>query len=163
MLKNSQNQLRPIVDLIMNIAHWVKKSQIISFQDAQLHRREMQVLWLISKSNSCFSSQDLAEKLAITPGAITQLIDQMVLKGLVVRQVDQLDRRKSQLKISSQAEQNLRDLKRKHLESLLPIFSEMTDVELEDLEKLLAKISLPVKSKCCSSESNNIKNKETKI
>lgn len=154
-------ELRQIIDRIMSLAHCVKTSHFVTFQNAQLHRRELQILWLIAKSSKSFSSQELAVKLVITPGAVTQLIDQLVLKNLVLRQLSQEDRRKTILRLSDGAKAHLLELKRKHLACLKPMFSGLTEDEIVQLNHLLNKVVLPIKSSCDPVTNNSInKNKE---
>jgi DNA-binding MarR family transcriptional regulator len=89
------------------------------------------------------SVKDLAERSCITPGAVTQFVDQLIAKGLVKREADPNDRRIVRLKVTPAAESRLHKLKKDFFTSASQTFDVLNDDELKHLIDLLAKVNLP--------------------
>jgi DNA-binding MarR family transcriptional regulator len=88
------------------------------------------------------SVKDLAERSCITPGAVTQFVDQLIAKGLVKRETDPNDRRIVRLKVTPAAKSRLHKLKKDFYTSASQTFDVLNDDELKQLIDLLAKVNL---------------------
>jgi DNA-binding MarR family transcriptional regulator len=88
------------------------------------------------------SSKDVALRLAVTPGAVTQLVDPLVERGLLERTASKQDRRVINLRITQSGETALCVVKNQSLEVLAEIFSALSESELRELNKLVSKIRL---------------------
>ena len=86
------------------------------------------------------SAKDLAERSCVTPGAITQFVDQLIEKGLVKRETDPNDRRIVRLKVTPAAESRLYKLKKDFFSSTSQMFGVLSDDELKQLIALLKKV-----------------------
>ena len=86
------------------------------------------------------SAKDLAERSCVTPGAITQFVDQLIEKGLVKRETDPNDRRIVRLKVTPAAESRMNKLKKDFFSSASQMFDVLSDDELKQLIALLEKV-----------------------
>lgn len=84
--------------------------------------------------------KDMAHSMSISPSAITQLVDGLVDTGLVTRREDPVDRRTTQLSLSSKGKKHLQLIKKKKMESLISIFEVLSDTELATFHKLQQKL-----------------------
>jgi DNA-binding MarR family transcriptional regulator len=107
------------------------------------------LLFIIGHRPDGMSVKELAEFTAVTPGAITQIIDPLVEKGLVMREGDPTDRRVVRLKITEFARKEGEKFRQEHLSSFSKVFEVLNNEEIEQLIMLMDKIesSLTIKEK----------------
>lgn len=86
------------------------------------------------------SVKELAEFLDVTPGAITQFVDSLVEKGLVMREGDPADRRIVRLKVTPQAKEQSEIFRRQHLAAFSAVFEVLSNEDLRQLIALMDKI-----------------------
>ena len=102
---------------------------------------QMRLLFVIGSRDEGFQVTELAEKVGVTPGAVTQFVDALVEKGLVSREGDPSDRRIVKLKLTQNARSHFEKLKKEHLASMTRLFDVLTDEELRELIRILRKVS----------------------
>lgn len=100
------------------------------------------ILFIIAHHPKGISVKELAEFTAVTPGAITQFIDALVQKGLVMREGDPADRRIVRLKVTPFARQQFEKFRQQHLAAYSKLFEVLTNEEIIQLNSLLEKIEL---------------------
>ncbi|MDB4940433.1 MAG: transcriptional regulator MarR family [Candidatus Doudnabacteria bacterium] len=105
---------------------------------APLTRAQLSLLMIISDGNK--SIKELAECFTITASAAAQLVDGLVKDRMLKREEDKIDRRKVVVSLTAKGKTILNQAKKKRMESLVKIFSSLTDAELEQLRKLQLKI-----------------------
>jgi len=113
----------------------------LPFKEHHLNRIQMGLLFHISKNNGT-SMKELAEFLCVTNGAVTQFIDDLVEKKLVMREIDPQDRRGIKVSLSPDTAKALPALKQKYFEMIAPRFSKLTTKELQTLTQLIDKVEL---------------------
>ncbi len=86
--------------------------------------------------------KEIATELDITPSAATQLVDELVLKGYLLREGSDRDRRAIFIKLSPKQEKNLKDLKAKRLKKFNIMFRVLDDEELRTYAVLNKKIAV---------------------
>jgi DNA-binding MarR family transcriptional regulator len=101
---------------------------------------QVHLLFSIGGKKEGISVKELAERLSVTPGAITQFVDPLVEKGLVVREGDTNDRRIVRLKLTEQARSHFEKFRQEHMASMFKIFEVLSNDELKQLVALLAKM-----------------------
>ncbi len=84
--------------------------------------------------------KEISKKLNISSSAATQLVDELVENGYVVRKADLKDRRALQLELSPKGQKHITDLKNKHIKTLASLFDALSDEELKIYLKLHKKI-----------------------
>jgi DNA-binding MarR family transcriptional regulator len=98
------------------------------------------VFFTIAHHQSGISVKELAEHTGVTPGAITQFVDGLVEKGLVLREGDHADRRVVRLKITESAVKQVEKFRQEHLVAFCRVFEVLDNAELSSLISLLDKI-----------------------
>lgn len=91
----------------------------------------------ISHNKSGAAVKELAQYLQVTSGAITQIIDGLVEKGLVKRLENDEDRRVQHLTLTKKAHQSFTTFKREYYHAMLPMFDALTEAEIIQLTTLL--------------------------
>ena len=91
-------------------------------------------------SGSGVSVKILAESTGVTLGAITQFVDALVEKGLVMREGDPADRRVVKLKVTDLANEQFEKFRQEALASFSKVFEVLSDDEIKQLIALLGKI-----------------------
>jgi DNA-binding MarR family transcriptional regulator len=95
---------------------------------------------IASKKAEAMSMTELADLSHITPGAVTQFVDGLVERGLVVREGDTSDRRIVRLKLTELAKNQFEKFRKEHLASMAKIFEALDDDEIKQLIALFNKI-----------------------
>lgn len=102
---------------------------------------QARLVFIISKyKEEGISVKELAERSAVTPGAITQFVDVLIAKDLVRREADPSDRRIVRLRVTPAAESRLRKLRKDFFTSAARTFDVLHDDELKQLIDLLARV-----------------------
>jgi MarR family 2-MHQ and catechol resistance regulon transcriptional repressor len=96
--------------------------------------------------NGEMSNQDIAAALSITSGAVTQLVDALVMKNYLIREAAPDDRRRLALKISPKYKRHIGDMMAKGLERAMVIFEGFTDAEMATYAALGRKFTDRVQS-----------------
>ncbi len=91
--------------------------------------------------NGVMSNQEIADRLCITSGAVTQLVDRLVEKNYLIRENAAADRRRLSLKISPKYKQRLYEMKAKGLQRAMALFTGFTDEEMAQYAKLSRKFA----------------------
>ncbi|ALS23436.1 MULTISPECIES: MarR family winged helix-turn-helix transcriptional regulator [Paenibacillus] len=111
--------------------------------DLSLTGPQMMILFTISSSGRCPVGQ-LAQKMEVTPGAISVMIDRLVNNGFVVRKYDPKDRRVVLLEITGQgreALEKIREVRTAQIKQYLAYLEpDELDLFLHSFEKIAAHI-----------------------
>lgn len=83
---------------------------------------------------------ELAEMLGVTASAATQLVDQLVVKGYLVREDKVSDRRTLSLSLSNLCKKKISEMRAKHTDQFKYMFDVLSDKELEQYDSLNKKI-----------------------
>lgn len=142
MNKTREELIQTAVGRIMSVMHYARHHGppppppggiLLSAPQAML-------LFTIAHQPGSISVKDLAEKVGVTPGAVTQLVNALVEKGLVQREGDPADRRVVRLKVTKKATDQFEKFRREHLAAYQPIFDVLSDDDLRQLIALMDKI-----------------------
>lgn len=98
------------------------------------------LLFIIAHHPDGISVKELAEHTAVTPGAITQIIDTLVEKGLVTREGDPADRRIVRLKVTKLAQEQADKFRQEMMASFIKVFEVLNDEEIKQLTALMEKV-----------------------
>jgi len=116
------------------------KGHKFPFEDLNLSRKETIFLFMIAKSKDGVTSKDLAMWMWISPGAVTQFIDNLVAKNLVVREEDPNDRRSMKVTLTDFARSKFESFRKGYMGTVTPFFANLSDSELSQLNTLLEKL-----------------------
>jgi len=94
----------------------------------------------ITMEKEGISVKELAEIVGVTPGAITQFVNHLCERGLVVRENDPNDRRIVRLKVTQKARDEMEQIRKGSLASASRLFQVVTDSEIQQLLDILSRI-----------------------
>jgi DNA-binding MarR family transcriptional regulator len=109
------------------------------FKEVGITHSQMVVLRILKK-NENINIKDIAGMLGITSSAITQIVNELVKKGFILRKRNPDDRRTLNLVLSEKAIIQFDSIKNKSFSELYSLFEVLSDDELIDYYKLNNKI-----------------------
>ena len=112
------------------------------FENMNLGRQHISLLFILRKNKNGISVNEVAKKLGVTAGAVTQMVDKLALKKLVERHEDAVDRRTVKIKLTTHASDKFKKFRDGYLNSMGVIFDKLSDNELSELVNLLGKIKI---------------------
>lgn len=139
---SKKDQIHTIFDSMAEVLFSIKFGHIEAFKKLGLGRQQFWALKMIAHHDGPISVKDLSQKLNITSGAVSQLIDPLVEKRLVERTEDAADRRIVRLELTKKARETFKTLRKAHLENIKSMFDDLSEGDLQTLENLLKKISV---------------------
>jgi DNA-binding MarR family transcriptional regulator len=140
MIRNRQELLQHLIEKLTKAMHSMHKDQCYSFGGSVLGKQQIMILLFIYENKGVSSVKEIAKFLNVTSGAITQFTDGLVEKKLVKREESSLDRRSVNIKLTTSAEKDFNNFKKKYIESATKSFSGLSDKELELFISLVEKI-----------------------
>ena len=99
-------------------------------QDYPLSHAQAELLFTIRHTQPV-SAKQLAVKLNMTPGAISQFVETIEQQGFLERHASEDDRRVQYLKISAKGEKLIRQFEQHRTKMMRTIIRDLTDEELE--------------------------------
>ncbi len=99
---------------------------------------------IAEKKEDGVSVSELADMTGVTPGAITQFVNGLVERDLVVRENDPDDRRVVRLKLTRTARSQFEKLRREYLESAARTFDALSIGDIQKLNDIFARIDVPL-------------------
>jgi DNA-binding MarR family transcriptional regulator len=130
-----QNLIQQMMSVMRHVRHSPPPDALV------LSPPQANLLFAISHKEGGISAKELAERANVTPGAITQFVDTLVEKGLVMREGDPNDRRVIRLKTTQLAKDQFEKFRKAHLESFRRLFEVLSDDELKQLIALITRIN----------------------
>lgn len=94
-----------------------------------ISRSQLELLFTI-KQDQPTTAKQLAEKLHLTPGAISQFIEELSEQSLVTREVDPGDRRRQLLRLSPEGDKLIRAFDRRRRAIMERVIENLSDEEL---------------------------------
>jgi DNA-binding MarR family transcriptional regulator len=139
-LPNRAKALEEILDTLHLIAKHMKPAkQHESDINCPVSMPQMQVLFAVYH-NDKITVSELANRLGITPGAITQVVDMLIEQNFIERQKSETDKRTVFVAFTKDGKERFLAMKKEHLARLLPLFDALTDDELQTMVNLQKKI-----------------------
>ncbi|HZJ40781.1 MAG TPA: MarR family winged helix-turn-helix transcriptional regulator [Candidatus Saccharimonadales bacterium] len=141
-MKNErQKLLQELIQKLTEVFQATHKDHCFSFDGLALRRQEMMILFFVNEKKGQASVKEIAKFLKVTSGAVTQFVDGLVEKKLVERKTGLVDRRQVNIKLRPNVKSDFGNFKKRYLESISTSFSILSDNELQQLIKLLEKVS----------------------
>ncbi|MCX6013560.1 MAG: MarR family transcriptional regulator [Chloroflexi bacterium] len=138
--KVRHDTLQTLMDELFSVMKQIHQGALL--QDPSLSPPQARLLFTIAnRKEPGISVKELAEKTSVTPGAITQFVDILVKKDLVKRYEDPNDRRSIRLTLTENAKNKFEKLRKNFLLSATRAFNTLNNDEIDQLIKLLAKVS----------------------
>lgn len=90
--------------------------------------------------NSNANQSDLADLMSVSKPTVSSIVDTLVRKGLVVRNVPDSDRRKTTLNLTAAGVDLVKSIRDEAVSSFSKILEKLSDVEVENLNSIMRKI-----------------------
>ena len=129
-----------LADLVTRLAWRIRRSQAMAATPLGLTFAQVRLLALIAGSSGLPKMADLARHLEIVPRAITDLVDGLEARGMVVRETDSADRRSTRLSITEPGWEALRHMEGERTQALRSMFSSVTAAEQRHLCRTLGRV-----------------------
>jgi DNA-binding MarR family transcriptional regulator len=100
---------------------------------------QLRILFDCRDSKDGLTIRQLVELYHMTPGAISQFVDKLAEKKLIVRKEDSDDRRITRLYLTLKAKAKLRDIQKMVHKRVAVLFKDLSDEEILELSRLLSK------------------------
>ncbi len=86
------------------------------------------------------NQSDLADLMSVSKPTVSSIVDTLVRKGLVVRNVPDSDRRKTTLNLTAAGVDLVKSIRDEAVSSFSKILERLSDVEVENLNSIMRKI-----------------------
>jgi DNA-binding MarR family transcriptional regulator len=149
--------LQEIVSVQLEAKHAMFSHFQRAFADTGLSPAPLHLLMTMMRCGRV-STKDLASKLHLTPGAVSQLVDGLEQSGFITREQDEHDRRVTHLSLSDVGKQKMLGLQKKRDYIFAEAMSTLSDDELEIFLKGQRKMLAYFKAE--NTNCDNLKKKE---
>lgn len=109
------------------------------FEEHELTRSQVEVLFLVAHAEGEVTPGQLAKRLAVTPGAVTQLVAGLSSLGLIEQRTHTRDARRRVLELSPGTRRSVERFELDAARGLAPRFDGLDDDELRQLSDLLGR------------------------
>lgn len=133
--------LARVIERIAVVTRDVTMRGAYPFRRLGLGRAPMNLLFALSRDDGVRVS-DLAARLGVSSGAVTQTVDTLREAGLVVSEISADDRRGRIIRLSDSARVEIREFEQQYIEAVAPAFDALSTDEVIELDRLLSAMSL---------------------
>ena len=140
--KERQDLLQELIERMMSVMRKVRHDSIPT--GPALSPPQAHLLHSITMRKDGATVSELAERMGVTPGAITQFVNGLVEQDLVVRESDPTDRRVVRLNLTPKARVQFEKLRREYLESAAQAYDVLSIKDIRTLNTIFAKIDVPL-------------------
>lgn len=115
------------------------------FQKLYLNKRnngqmsQGKILKILYKKGD-ISQKDMQDKLHVKSGTISESINKLEKKGLLIRQYDENDRRKRVLHLTEKGKKDVETYTKDYQKEVIQFFDVLSDDEKKELEEILKKL-----------------------
>jgi len=135
--------LRSLLEKLHYALKEMHSGQSFPFGDYLLNHQQVVILFCVGEKEKGVPVKELTALMHVTPGAVTQFVDVLVKKKLVVREIDFSDRRSINIKLTPLAKKQFTKFKKNYFFEVSQVFREFNLSELEQFSSLLEKIKTP--------------------
>lgn len=125
-----------------------------AFEELKIAPSQLQLLMFIENMQPV-SLKDLAAKMYLTPGAITQLVEGLVQQGYIERKPSEQDRRVICVAMTSEGTKKTAALQERKHEMFAKVVSELDDNELALFLRIQQKMLAQLETKICKETKEN--------
>jgi len=130
-----KNLARLIVEFYEKLSNW--ENEVV--RGSELTPGQMHAIEVIGHEES-LRMKELAEKLGVTTGTLTVMVDKLERKGLIERRPHETDRRSNRVMLTSAGRRHFATHHEYHLKLTEEIASALSPEELATLEEVMKKV-----------------------
>lgn len=133
--------LTRVIERIAVVTREVTARGAYPFKGLGLGRASMNLLFALSRADGARVAE-LADRLGITSGAVTQTVDTLRAAGLVTSEVGADDKRARIIRLSEDARREIAGFERQYIEAIAPAFSPLSTDEIVELDRILSAVTI---------------------
>ena len=134
------SQVGEVLAAVVRLSRSLANPRSTPFGSTVLTRTQLDVLFFLAHAPDSVKPGQLAALLQVTPGAVTQLVDQLRENDLVEQFASDQDGRVRLLRLTSSARSQVEAFETVAIQRSAPWFDTLTDDALNDLAGLLAQV-----------------------
>ena len=134
------SQVGEVLAAVVRLSRSLANPRSTPFGNTVLTRTQLDVLFVLAHAPDSVTPGQLAALLQVTPGAVTQLVDQLREHGLVEQFASDQDGRVRLLRLTSSARSQVEAFENVAIQRSTPWFDTLTDDALAHLVGLLAQV-----------------------
>lgn len=134
--------LARVIERMAIVTREVNARGAYPFKALGLRRAAMNLLFALARSDGARVAE-LAERLGITSGAVTQTVDGLRELGLVTSEVSADDRRGRIISLTAEARREIDGFERQYIEAVAPAFDALSTHDVLELDRILSTLSTP--------------------
>ncbi|MFA5130873.1 MAG: MarR family transcriptional regulator [Patescibacteria group bacterium] len=143
MTANRQKLLRTLIEKLQYTIKEMHAGQSFPFGEYLLNQQQVIILFFVAKNNDKATLKELAKLMHVTAGAVTQFVDALVEKKLVIREEGLRDRRSINIKLTPLAKKHFKHFKDNYFSAVSRVFEDFSAEELVQFGHLIGKIKNP--------------------
>ena len=110
-----------------------------------VNKPQVEILFLLSKQS--MSVKSIAEKLHVTSGAVSQIVENLVKSGLIQRETSPTDRRGVVVSLSLEGKVRFKMIKKAYMKRMEVMLSTIADDQLESLRTITNQMIIAIEEK----------------
>ncbi|PXA67100.1 MarR family winged helix-turn-helix transcriptional regulator [Cryobacterium arcticum] len=130
-----------VLESVTLLSQMIASGPRVLFHGRDLTRTQMRALFVLAHDESPVTPGRLAKVLGITAGAITQLIDGLKDQKLVETVPNPNDARSRVIRLTANADDEVRRFERSTVERMMPRFAAVDDAGLTALSQTISRIT----------------------
>lgn len=134
--------LARVIERMAIVTREVNARGAYPFKALGLRRAAMNLLFALARSDGARVAE-LAERLGITSGAVTQTVDGLRELGLVTSEVSADDRRGRTISLTAEARREIDGFEQQYIEAVAPAFDALSTADVLELDRILSTLSTP--------------------
>lgn len=136
---NEETLLERAVRQFLRAAAQLDSVRLQAWENLGLTLAQLRILFLV-RAHPGADVRRIAERLSITPSAVSQQVDKLVIRGYLLRRDNPDDRRHVALEVTAEGDQAATEVSRLARERVRQLLSPLSDSDLVALEQVLAKL-----------------------
>ena len=137
-----QELLQELIDKFTRTIHGIHKGQSFPFGDFIISQQQAAILFFLFTKKNESSVKEIAKFLHVTSGAVTQFIDGLIDKKLVMRKENLSDRRVINIELTKTTKNKFDDFKKKYFANASRAFGDLNNAEIKQLIKLINRVKI---------------------
>ena len=136
-------------DHVAELRLWLRMLTCTTMIEGEVRRRlrerfdttlpRFDVLAQLDKANDGMTLGELSQRMMVSNGNVTGLVERLVSEGLIAREASREDRRVQMVKLTSAGRRTFRTMAKENGDWISEIFAGLDDKEIDALMQLLAK------------------------
>ncbi len=143
MTVNRQKILKELIEKLHYALKEMHAGQSFPFGEYLLNQQQVIILFFVAKNNGEASLKELVKLMRVTAGAVTQFVDALVEKKLLIREEGVRDRRSINIKLTEEAKKHFKHFKDNYFSAVSQVFEDFSAEELVQFGYLISKIKKP--------------------